>query len=199
MTDHDDRKPRVSSAPLPTLNEGTTTGVAVESPVVEAVPAHLLDGGEIVHFAVKPSPWFLLFVSGRFILFAIALAAFSYSPWAPANYAGTLFQAAIAIAALRIGWAMLEWASSLYVLTNRRILSVRGVGTAMIYSAPLPTVEKTWKTGVAIGAALGVGDIGFTSSTEGTDCWRLVRRPGELHERLKKAIRNSPGNGNHAS
>lgn len=198
MTERDmQHKPRLTSAPLPTLNEGTTTGVAVESPVRATVPAHLLDGGEIVHFAVKPSPWFVLFVSGRVIFATAAMAAFCYSPWAPAAYADTLLQASIAIAGLRVAWAMLEWASSLYVLTNRRVLSIRGVGTAMMYSASLRSVEKTWTDGLAAGVTLGVGDVWFTSTSEGTDSWRLVRRPTELLERLNKAIRNTHSNGNY--
>ena len=44
-----------------------STGAAVGLAVKDILPSHLLDGGEEVLFAIKPSPWFVLLVSLRWM------------------------------------------------------------------------------------------------------------------------------------
>src|SRR5262245_46491126 len=90
------------------------------------VPAQLLDGGEIIILALKPSLWFVPIVSLRWL--ALAVLLFACAQWSGlAGYSWTLIQVALIIAFGRLGYAMLQWASRSYYLTNRRVMRIRGV------------------------------------------------------------------------
>src|SRR5437016_3942167 len=54
-----------TSGGSPALQEAGAPSEAIVADVL--VPAHLLDGGEIVIFAIKPSLWFVIFSSVRWL------------------------------------------------------------------------------------------------------------------------------------
>ena len=56
-----------SSAPSdkPAMQQAGASGEAIDAQSL--VPAHLLDGGEIVIFAIKPSMWFIVYVAFRWV------------------------------------------------------------------------------------------------------------------------------------
>jgi uncharacterized membrane protein YdbT with pleckstrin-like domain len=166
---------------------------------LEVVPAHLLDGGEVVHFAIKPSRWFVLLISLRWVLAGIALMVVSYSAWVPQQSHWYLYQSGWCIAALRLGWAMLEWVSRLYVLTNRRVMRLRGVFNVELFECSLGRIQNTYLTASLSERLTGTGTITVeTASTAGSSAWLMVSRPLEVHEKLREAIlraQNRGGNG----
>src|SRR3989304_3816056 len=112
---------------------------------VDLVPAHLLDRDEIVILAVKPSLWFVLFVSARWLALAgvvIVLAALFDEPFMLDTL--TLVEGALALAAARVGIALLQWASRLYVLTNRRVIRVRGILRVDVFECQLSRIQNTF-------------------------------------------------------
>ena len=112
---------------------------------VDLVPAHLLDRDEIVILAVKPSLWFVLFVSARWLALAgvvIVLAALFDQPFMLDTL--TLVEGALALAAARVGIALLQWASRLYVLTNRRVIRVRGILRVDVFECQLSRIQNTF-------------------------------------------------------
>jgi hypothetical protein len=173
---------------LPVHAEGAT-GV-VEFPVSQTVPAQLLDGGETVLFAVKPSAWFVPIVSHRWLVVAIGLIVLSYTVFSAA-YGVYAFQGALILAGGRLGWATLEWVGRLYVLTNRRVMSIRGVVSAEIYAAPLHGIEKTRVYATPPERACRVGSVEFESASTGRGAWEAVARPVDMHDRLQHAIQRS--------
>ncbi|MCB9856086.1 MAG: PH domain-containing protein [Phycisphaerales bacterium] len=178
---------------IPVHNEGASSGV-MEMPLT-AVPAQLLDGGETVYFAVKPSAWFVLIVSARWLAAAFVLGVLSYTV-IPSQYSWYASQAAILMAAGRLSWATFEWVARIYVLTNRRVMRIRGVMSADIFAAPLHTIERADVFATPGERALRVGSVGFESATMGRGAWEIVARPVEMHERLQHAIRRARGGGN---
>ncbi len=174
---------------IPIHSEGTA-GSVVDLPISQAVPAKLLDGGETVLFAVKPSAWFVPIVAHRWLVAALALIVLSYTA-IPAAYGTYAFQSALILAGGRLGWATLEWVGRLYVLTNRRVMSIRGVVSGEIYAAPLHGIERTRAFATPPERACRVGTVEFQSTSAGRGAWESVSRPADLHERLQHAIRRS--------
>jgi hypothetical protein len=175
------------------------TGGAVGLAMPAVVPEHLLDGGEVVHFAIKPSPWFVPLVSVRWLVAGAALIALAL--WFPLGASGKwyLWQAGFWLGAVRLGWAMLEWVSRLYVLTNRRVMRIRGVFNVELFECALDRIQNTHYTASLGERIFRVGTITVeTAGPAGIGSWLIVARPLEVHEKLRQAVhraQNRTGNG----
>ncbi len=179
---------------------GDALGLAVE----QVVPAHLLDGDEEVHFAIKPSPWFVLFVSLRWVLtgFLIMLLAASGALSIPSPYRWYLYQLGFGLAGVRLAWAMLEWVSRLYILTNRRVMRIRGVFNVEVFECPLDRIQNTELRLTPLERLTRIGTVMFQTAggapgARGGASWRMVSRPLEVHEKLREAIHRARNRGNH--
>jgi uncharacterized membrane protein YdbT with pleckstrin-like domain len=180
--------------------EGPTSGV-VRLPVEALVPAHLLDGGEVVLFAIKPSPWFVLIVSLRWLAVAILLGILANRDLLPSGVRWYLYQSAVAVAGFRLGWAILEWVSRLYVLTNHRVMRIRGVFYVELFECTLSKLQNTYATFSLAERLTRTGTITFQTAAAGggpggTASWRIVSRPLEVHQKLREAIRREQNRGN---
>jgi len=165
-------------------------GHALEA--ADLLPVHLLDGDEIVILAIKPSLWFVIFASFRWLAATaiVILAAGSLSKVVPQVNAPMLIKAAIALAAARLGMAVLQWVSRLYVLTNRRIMRLTGILNVDLFECPLTKIQNTYLTLAWYERLTGLGTISFaTAGTGGVEAsWINVNNPLELHERVRSAI-----------
>lgn len=158
--------------------------------------AAILDDNEIVQFSIKPSMWFIPAVSCKFVLVMLFLCAFTWTVdrqgWL-APWAGSIISFWLALAAARVGVAALQWASRLYVLTNRRVLCFRGVFDVRCTQCLLTAVSAVelrlswcarWKP---------LGHIDITPVNEGQEPvrWYLVGSAVEVHDLLVRAIRRA--------
>ena len=182
--------------------EGPPAGGVIALAVEQIVPAHLLDGGEIVIFALKPSLCFVPLTSARWIILSIVLFATANISWVTPHVAGYLRLIGYLGCAGRLGWAVLQWVSRLYVLTNRRVMRLRGVFNVELFQCELTRVqsvvlsaslpERLARTGtILIQTAGALGSVG------GTAAWRIVARPLEVHQKLSDAIRRAGSRGSH--
>jgi uncharacterized membrane protein YdbT with pleckstrin-like domain len=163
----------------------------------QAIPVHLLDGGEIVELKIKPSLWFIVFASFRTLLAMVAVVAVSY----PLSRAlgsvhiseALLIKTATGVAVARLVVAALQWVSRLYVLTNRRIMRIRGVFNVDIFECQLTRIQNTYLSLAIYERLLGLGSIGFaTAGTGGVEAiWENINHPMEVHERVRAAIARS--------
>jgi hypothetical protein len=168
-------------------------GASTEAIVAEElVPAHLLDGGEIVIFAIKPSLWFVVFSSVRWLAAMIIVALLA--GWAgnafPQINGVLILQAAVLLAAARLVVGMMQWVSRLYVLTNRRIMRLTGIFHVDIFECPLTQIERTALSVEWYERLTGTGSILFATTPAGAVevSWNHVDGPTELHERVRSAI-----------
>lgn len=165
----------------------------------DLVPVHLLDGGEVVLFAIKPSLWFILFASVRWLIVlgaVIALAPYLSLVFGRIN--GTLVaKAAVALGAARVGFAILEWASRLYVLTNRRVMRIRGVFNINLFECSLLKIENTDVVLTWYERLFGLGTVAFATAGTGPfeTSWAHVAHPLEVHEQVRAAINRARGLG----
>ena len=161
----------------------------------QAVPTEQLDGGEIVILALKPSMWYLVLVSIRWL--AVAALVVISAPWLVGVYPAfsshvlsLVTQSAVIITAARLILALLQWSSRLYVLTNRRVMCCRGLMRVALFEAPLVQVRNTYVNIRRVEKLCNVGSIGFslTGGRQIDASWEQVSNPREIHERVRRAI-----------
>lgn len=173
-------------------------GGAVVTAVEQLVPAHLLDGDEIVIFAIKPSPWYILIVSLKWIVAGVFLALLAGNQSVPVVSRWYLYQLAFWLTGARLAWATLDWVSRLYVLTNRRVMRIRGVFNVELFECGLDRLQNTYLNLSISERITHTGTLTFqTAGTAASASWRIIARPLEVHEKLREAIRRSKNRGNH--
>lgn len=178
----------------------TQQGAAGQLAQADLLPAQLLDGDEIVIFAIKPSLWFVLFMSVRWLIamaVVIPLAGW-LGPRIPGMDTPLVIKAALALAAARLGFALLQWVSRLYVLTNRRIMRLRGIFNVDLFECQLNKIQNTNLTLTWYERLAGLGSISFaTAGTGGIEAsWANINNPLEVHERVRSAIHRAQKFGN---
>lgn len=167
---------------------------------VDLVPEHLLDGGEIVIFAIKPSLWLILFSSMRWLL--ILACVIALSPWLstviPGAQRAIIVKAALALAAARLGFAVMDWVARLYVLTNRRVMRIRGIFNVNLFECSLQRIQNTAMSLTWYERIFSLGSIHFaTAGTTGYEAtWQTVPNPMAVHEQIRAALNRSRGTTN---
>lgn len=167
----------------------------------QIMPANLLDGDEIIILAIKPSLWFVVFTSFRWLLavLAVMLLIHYWPQGMPFFNKSMVAQGAVAIGTARIGLALLQWVSRLYVLTNRRVLRLAGIFNIDLFECHLSKIQNTYVNMAWYERLFSLGTIAFsTAGSTGIEAtWRNVNNPLEVHERIRAAINRTrrPGNG----
>ena len=178
------------------IGPGATAEAPAEQSGVRAgnvpLPAELLDGGEVVILALKPSLWFVLFDSLKWIVAGVVLlvgAALAGGRLELVSYA-TLVEGTVLLMVGRIAVALLRWVSRFYVLTNRRTLRILGVFRARILDLALTDILNTRLTVGWHERPVGLGSIRFAckQAPERDPTWHHLARPEEVHAQLRRAI-----------
>lgn len=161
------------------------------------VAQQLISNDEIIYFAIKPSPWFVVLASARWLCLAITLCVLACTRFVPLGYQWYIWQLGVWIAVLRLGWGILEWVSRLYVLTDRRVLRIRGVFNVELFECYLSRIQNTYLT-ISLGERTTLtGSISFqTAGTDALASWQTIARPLEAHEKLREAIARAGPRGN---
>ncbi len=161
-----------------------------------AVPAALLNEGEMVILALKPSVWFIAFSAWPSVVLAAALAATAYF----AEHAASIDirpQLVLPLCGLIVLLQLLvgccQWIGRLYVLTNVRVMRVKGVFKLQLYQCPLRRLEKVILHHGSLGKFCGVGSLFFLSDQEhaGDASWLHVAKPAEVYEVVADAVRRA--------
>jgi uncharacterized membrane protein YdbT with pleckstrin-like domain len=171
-----------------------------DSPVVSrelaasVVPEQILHDDEVVLILTKPSLWFILFTSFRFILTFVLLGILavrvsqiaSYTAYSPQTIALITVVACMG----RLVWALLVWTSHTYMLTNQRVVTIKGVVNVRMFQAHLRKVQRTSLFQPLLLRLFSTGTIGFaTAATNDFDStWVMIARPLETHESIVAAI-----------
>jgi uncharacterized membrane protein YdbT with pleckstrin-like domain len=159
--------------------------------IAAVVPEHVLQGDEIVLLLAKPSLWFILFTSFRFILttFLLGLLAVQFT-----DYLGVAPNSIAFLTVLlclgRLIWALLVWTSHTYMLTNQRIVTIKGVINVDMYQATLRKIQRTTLYQPWLLRLFSTGTIGFATAatTDFDSTWFMIARPLHTHEAIVAAI-----------
>ncbi len=172
------------------------TNAAAEADTATLVPSKLLEGGEIVLLAVKPSGWFVLLVSWKVLIVAglvgLVTVLVQESFGAGPLREGVLL-ICVGIGCVRVIAGCFQWVGRLYVLTNRRLMRIRGVMRVDVFTCALNRIREVTVTSGALEAALGVGTVHFTlaDTEDGEGRWVHVARPVDVQELIRDAIRRA--------
>jgi hypothetical protein len=106
--------------------------------------------------------------------------------------ATTLLLVSLAAASVRVLVASYQWASRLYILTNLRVLRVRGVWEIELFECPLHRLTDVQLSAPKSERLLGVGTIVFSSDRPlpPESLWLHISRP----TRVMELINNARGN-----
>ncbi len=159
------------------------------------LPGGLIDGGEIVVFAIKPSLWRPVFDSAGWLATCAVFAVTStmIGLRLPGLSPSTTAQLVLLIGCTGLGLAVVRWTTTWHVLTNRRIIDIHGVRTPRIASCLLIHVRNTYLHSSMHEKAIRVGTITFV--TDEADrlphVWRSIAHPDEVHAKIRRAIENA--------
>ncbi len=162
----------------------------------ETLP-HLLQAtlgpDEVVILLLRPSLLYIplsslgTLVASVLIGTALVYAArFQWSPWTE----GDAVLIGGGLAALRLGWAAIDWWFHLYALTDRRLLARYGVFRTQLYEAPLSRIQNTVVVQRLRERLFGLGTLGFSTAGRGTfdAFWEMLRAPYAVHRTVLDAV-----------
>lgn len=159
------------------------------------LPGGVLDGGEIVLLAVKPSMWRPVFDSVPWIVTCCLLAGtiLGLSTPLPGLSLTATAQLILLAACVRLAFAVVRWVPTWYVLTNRRIINIRGVRTPRIVACLLVDVRRTGIHRSAGEKLASLGSIFFEvdHADSPPQPWQCLRKPDEVHVRIRRAIESA--------
>ncbi len=167
-----------------------------ELPEPVVLPARLIQDGEEVILALKPGGFFILLASGPFILavFVLGVAAYSLDSFniiqLPLHSVALL---CVASALVRILLSCLQWLSRVYVLTNHRIIRVKGVLRISIFECPLSRIQNTVLSLSFGERVFGLGTVLFATAGTGRmeAGWVMIAKPTEVHEIVIEYVRRT--------
>ena len=159
------------------------------------LPAQLLQPGELIILLIKPSPWFILLVPMRFIaivlLCGLLAAQLQNRGFNLGLHRNDVIIATLAILGLRLFWQMLDWLSRVYVLTDQRIIRIKGVLNVQVFECPLQKIQQTDLLLPLSQRVFWLGTIGF--ATAGTAVheayWLMIAKPLEVHAKIVETLR----------
>ena len=166
---------------------------AVAEPLV---PAGVLKDGETVLLAIKPSGWFALLVSWPVLAIAGLVAAAAYVacehlgldiPLSPVMFL------CLTAACVRIMIACMQWLGRMYILTDRRIMRVRGVIRTDVVSWILKDVRGLSLSAGKLEQLLGIASLLVVAGEDDTPqpAWTYLARPIEVHRIVSEAARRA--------
>lgn len=159
----------------------------------DMLPAELLQPGEIIVLLIKPSPWSIVLASlGSLAVIALVLAAghWLYNLGYLHINRRDLILLAVGAASIRLFWQFLEWLSRVYVLTDRRVVRVKGVLRVQVFEAPLSKIQHTSTHFSVRERMFSLGTIAFATAGTGAveAAWEMIARPLEVHRTVVETL-----------
>jgi hypothetical protein len=161
-----------------------------------ALPERLLEGGEVVILAVKPSRWFVWLMSWPVLVLAVVVLVVSFVAerfFAAAVDQRTVLLLCSAVGVARVVLAGFQWLGRLYVLTDRRVLRLRGVLREDVYQCPLKRIRRTHLSLTLPERLVGVGSLLF--ELDDSRCapghWLDLAEPQEVQRLVEEALRRA--------
>lgn len=174
---------------------GEAPAPAPATTVAEALGGDFMSGGEIVLLAVKPSMWRMVFESAPWLVATLALSVLTLSMGSPIVGVSTSLaaQLILLIGLGRLAVAVLRWVPAWHLLTNRRLMDIRGVRTPRVSSLFLTDIAESETSATTPERLVGIGTITFTPrlADQPPRLWRSIPDHIEVHDRIRRAIREA--------
>ena len=162
-----------------------------------AVARERLEDGEIIILAVRPSGWFVVLMSWPLLAGMAAVAAISLvaRTWPGYDVNGRMITlVCVAVGALRIAVACLQWQGRLYVLTDRRAMRIKGVFREDCYQCPLRDIREVHLSATLPDRLVAVASLIFHRADDkpvpDAD-WLCLANPHEVCQAVQEAMRRA--------
>ena len=157
------------------------------------LPAELLQPGEVIILLLKPSAWFILLAPLRTLtaIIVVGLIAETINSYLALDISRqSIILGTLALLLLRVFWQFLEWLSRVYVLTDRRVVTVAGVLRIGVFETPLQKIQHTNMVLSLRERLFGLGTITFaTAGTAAIEAfWLMLANPLEVHQKVVQTI-----------
>lgn len=185
----------------PTLVSASTT--TAEAPpraakmtaALTGVPGGVIDSGEIVLLAIKPSMWRPFFDSASWVVTGCLLTGtltWLGRPVPGLSLAATA-QVILLVALARVAVSVVRWIPTWYVLSNRRIISIHGVRSPRISACLLTDVRDTYLQCSLAEKLTRLGTIVFVTdhTNKVPHIWQSITSPDLVHAKIRRAIQNA--------
>jgi hypothetical protein len=168
---------------------------AVPKAAATAAGLDLLGDDEIIQLSIRPSLWCILLYSWRLVAATVLLALLIlFTTRGQQSYGGSIAILVMLMLAFSIiATATLQWASQLYVLTNRRVLRFHGVFSVGVQELGLKQVAEVQPHSAWYHPLLRLGSLLMMPAVADKHAivWEHVARPDEIREILQQAIRRA--------
>ena len=172
---------------------GDPTAALTEEPVVAA---SLLDEGELVLLAIRPSAWSVALMSAPVLIVAALVGLGAYLAGGEAALSG-LYRGAVylcvAAGCARLIVAVFQWMGRVYVHTNRRVQWISGVQRVEVFQCPLSNVGGTRLSATRSERVVGIGTLEFELRVgrEPPGAWINISRPKDVQQQVESAIKQA--------
>jgi len=159
------------------------------------LPAQLLYPGEVVVLLLRPSPLYILLAPLRtliVIVLGVLLVALVQRRGLDLGLsAADLVLAGTGLIGARLFWQVLEWLNRIYILTDRRVIRVRGVVNVHVFERPLDDVRRVDLLRPAILRVFGLGTLGYITNGDNTyeAYWHMLAKPRQVHDTVNQTLK----------
>jgi uncharacterized membrane protein YdbT with pleckstrin-like domain len=157
------------------------------------LPPQLLQPGELIILMIKPSPLYIVLTPLRAIV-AIAVTVLIFDKLIQAGFIELSRQdvslAGFFLIGLRLFWQFLDWVSRVYVLTDRRIIRVKGILRVEVFETSLKQIQHTELFFSIRERMFSLGTISIATAGTFTSeaYWRMVSKPLEIHQTIIRTL-----------
>jgi hypothetical protein len=162
--------------------------------LAKLLASHILRDGEVVILILRPSLWFILLSSLRFVAAALvlifAVRLIGIQSISAHSTVRSLIELGVTAISARLMWATLQWMSRLYILTDLRLLSISGVFTVNVFDCPLRKVARTRIIRSNPERFTSTGSIEIIPQDDSLPfgLWQTIARPMAVHEQVVATI-----------
>lgn len=161
---------------------------------VGLLPADLIQGDETIILLLKPSLWYIVLGSlgrlGTIVVVALACLIARGLLDITSYTRADVMALAVLVAALVLIWQFFEWLSRTYVLTDRRVIRVRGVLRVQVFQTELKQLQHTELLFSIRERFFALGTIAFATAGSAFPeaYWVMIRQPLPVHQKVIQAI-----------
>lgn len=164
------------------------------------VPEAVVRDDEVIILAVRPSLWFIPLRAVPGIAMAVVIVAglWGYEKCTggvPYAAAAAVFAAGLLCGGIYIAIAALRWISRLYILTNRRLLTIQGGWKPDVFECPLARISDVVAVYYGPERLLGIGSLAFTveDNPYARPDWIHLRKADEIAREIRRAAMSARG------
>jgi len=161
--------------------------------VPDAVSEALLQDGEEIILALKPSGWYVLLISCPVLVAAgvVAVASELFGFAGPRQAVPVLCAVAVC---LRLVVACCQWMGVLYLLTNKRVMRVRGLLRADSCWCELRKISQVIVSASTLEGLIGLGSLMFQQENASCQeaCWVNIDSPRQVQQAVEGALKRLP-------